>query len=95
MPDAPELVKLWVRIDGRGVVNIPTVGTCDGSPGEALCPFDVPRGALLTLNAQPKNNWQFDRWQDACDGAPTPTCVLAPEEDTQARVRFELNDDLL
>jgi hypothetical protein len=93
-PDAPT-IKLWVRVDGRGLVSIVGVGDCDGGSGQIECPFDVRQDAPLTLHATPKNNWRFDRWSDACDGQLTATCVIAPNTNTDVRARFELLDDAL
>ena len=92
-PDAPSTVTLTVRIDGRGVVSIPTVGECDAGSGQAVCPFEVPKNVPLTLNAMPKNNWQFDGWSDACNGSLTSTCVLTPTTDLAAEARFDMADD--
>jgi hypothetical protein len=92
-PDAAPTVKLLVRIDGRGNVMIPTIGVCDGGSGQVTCPFDVVSGVPLTLLATPRNNWRFERWDDACAGSPTPSCELTPTANISARVRFEQDDD--
>lgn len=98
-PDAPPVatntVTLTVRIDGRGNIVIPTIGTCDGGSGQTVCPFVVPKNVPLTLQAVPKNNWRFDRWDDACVGSPTDSCALVPTGNLSARARFELEDDAL
>jgi hypothetical protein len=95
-PDAtppPATVRIWVRIEGRGVVMIPAVGNCDGGSGQMECQFDVPQGAPTTLHASPKQNWRFERWDDACKDAPTATCVISPTTDSDVRARFEMLDD--
>jgi hypothetical protein len=95
-PDAPDAwltVRVWVRIEGRGVVSIPTVGTCDGSNGQTECMFDVAHSVPLALHATPKNNWRFDAWSDACASAMTSTCALTPAADASVRARFEMDDD--
>ena len=84
---------LVVRVDGRGVVSIPAVGTCDAGSGQAECPFEVAKNVPVTLNAMPKNNWRFVDWDEACKDSPTATCVLTPTTATSARVRFEMLDD--
>lgn len=92
-PDAPNTVTLTVRVDGRGVVSIPTVGECDAGSGQAVCPFEVAKNIPLTLNALPKNHWRFAAWTDACSDALSSTCVLTPTANVLARVRFEMEDD--
>jgi hypothetical protein len=74
-------------------VSLPTVGECDGGSGQTTCPFDVKKDVPLTLHATPKNNWQFDAWSEACAGATTSTCAIAPSVDTSVRVRFVPEDD--
>ena len=83
-PDPTTTVTLTVRIDGRGDVVIPTIGTCGGGNGQTICPFVVP-----------KNHWRFERWDDACSGSPSETCSLVPTGNVLARVRFEAEDDAL
>ena len=95
MPDAWPMVRLVVRIDGRGVVTIPTVGECDGGSGQTECPFDVKKDVPLTLHATPKNNWRFDAWSEACAAATTSSCAIAPSAMVSARVRFVMDDDAL
>ena len=93
MPDPPQTVRLWVRIEGRGLVSIPTIGTCDGGSGQTECMFDVPKNAPTTLHATPKNNWRFREWDDACAGTPTATCIITPMVDGDVRARFQMLDD--
>jgi Divergent InlB B-repeat domain len=93
-PDAPpNTVALTVRIDGRGDVTVPGVGTCSAGNGAATCPFVVTKGVPLTINATPKNGWRFDRWEDACMGTSGATCTLTPMTATSVRARFEEIDD--
>lgn len=94
-PDAalPAKIMLIVRIDGRGDVTIPTIGTCSAGNGVAECPFLVDRGVALSLGAMPKNRWRFDRWEDACAGTTTATCTLTPTQTTSVRARFAELDD--
>ena len=87
-------VRLFVRVEGRGVVTVPTIGQeCDGGSGGKDCMFEVPKGAATTLHAAPKNDWIFDEWRDACASSPTATCLLSPNEDTQVRALFVEIDD--
>jgi Divergent InlB B-repeat domain len=89
-PDAsPSTIMVVVHIDGRGDVHIPSVGTCSAGNGTAVCPFVVAKGVLLSIGAVPKNNWRFDRWDDACSGTLGATCELTPTATTSVRVRFE------
>ncbi len=95
MTDAWPTVRVWVRVEGRGVVMLPTVGACDGNNGQTECPFDVKKDVPLTLHATPKNNWRFDAWSDACAGATTSTCTITPSAAASVGVRFEMIDDAL
>jgi Divergent InlB B-repeat domain len=90
---SPATVNLVVRIDGRGDVNIPGVGTCSAGNGAASCPFVVAEGVMLSIGATPKSNWRFDRWEDACSGTTGATCTLTPTMTTSVRARFEEADD--
>lgn len=94
-PDAPPVttVRLWVRIEGRGVVTLPGIGNCDGGSGQTECQFDVPKNLPTTLHATPKHNWRFEAWGDACQSATTATCVITPTIDGDVRARFEMLDD--
>ncbi len=94
-PDAFPLVKLSLRIDGRGVVELPGIGECDGGNAGTDCVFDVPKALPVTLQAMPKNNWRFDQWFDACAGQLTTTCVLTPMAMAKARIRFVADNDAL
>jgi hypothetical protein len=95
-PDAPvPLVKITVKIDGRGSVLVVGTGTCDGASGMAECDFDVPKNVPLTLEATPKSMWHFDKWTDACDHQPSMTCALTPDRATKAGVRFAQGGDVL
>jgi hypothetical protein len=93
MPDAaPSTVTLVVRIDGRGDVTIPSIGTCSAGNGQMQCPFVVAKGVPLTLQASPKNNWRFVRWEDACSGG-IAACTITPVMNVSVRARFEELDD--
>jgi hypothetical protein len=100
-PDSPPtdaavpLVKLTVKIDGRGDVLVVGFGTCDGGSGMTECTFDVPKNAPVTLEATPKNMWHFDKWSDDCDHQPTTTCLLTPAMPAKARARFAMGGDVL
>ncbi len=93
MPDAWPTVQLHVRIEGRGIVMLPPIGTCDGSSGQVDCLYAVPRGAAVTLHALPKNHWRFAEWSSqACQNQPA-TCVLVPDVPTFVHARFDVLDD--
>lgn len=87
------LVRIFVRIDGRGVVTIPNIGNCDAGSGHMDCMFEVANGTQTTLHATPKHGWRFDAWDGACEDALTAACLLAPTTDVTARARFVRSDD--
>lgn len=93
-PDAaPLTVLLVVRIDGRGDVTVPGASTCSAGNGNMTCQYVVPKGVALALGAMPKNDWRFDRWEDACTGTGGATCTITPSSTTSVRARFEQDDD--
>ncbi|MBA3396261.1 MAG: hypothetical protein H0T89_26765 [Deltaproteobacteria bacterium] len=93
MPDAWPTVQLHVRIEGRGVVMLPTIGNCDGSSGQADCLYTVPQGTAVTLHAVPKNHWRFEEWTSQVCGNQPATCALVPDVPTFVQARFEEIDD--
>jgi hypothetical protein len=95
-PDAAiPLVKLTVKIDGRGDVVVVGIGTCDGGNGMTECTFDVPKNLPVTLEATPKNMWRFEKWSEDCDHQPTTTCLLTPAMPAKARARFMMSAAVL
>ena len=95
-PDARvDLVKLRVRVEGRGEVNVVGVGTCDGGNGNVECFYDVPKNVPVTMQATPKNNWAFEKWAEDCDHQLTNTCALSAMGPMQAKARFILADTVL
>jgi len=85
-------VRLRVRIEGRGDVAVDTIGSCDGGNGAAECWFDVPKNLPVTLIATAKNNWGFEKWEEACKEQPTTECVVTPNTEIHAKARFVLGD---
>lgn len=92
MPDAWPTIQLHVRIEGRGVVMLPAIGTCDASSGQTDCLYAVPQGTAVTLHAIPKNNWQFQEWSSQVCSSQPATCALVADVPTFVQARFELND---
>lgn len=65
------------------------VTTLDGAlscPG-ATCTLSVPRGTLLTLNAQPTTGFEFQGWSGGCTGNQTPF-VLTLQENMNCTASF-------
>lgn len=94
-PDAPPplTVQLQIHIDGRGSVSSLATGSCDAGSGSADCVETIAKNVPLTLHAQPKNGWRFDKWRSrTCGGAPA-LCTFVPDMPTYVEAVFKQDDD--
>jgi hypothetical protein len=78
--DFEPLVTLSIKKAGSGTVTSDPGGI---DCGEA-CAHDFAAGVEVTLTAVPDDVWEFDHWEEVCDGSTDPSCSVVVSENVVA-----------
>lgn len=88
--DAPTRGAIKVSVEGKGWVYVVGHGTCDSDPPQSGdCMFIVPLEIPVTIHAEAREDWRFDRWTtSACTDDDEETCTFLPQVAMQVSVKF-------
>jgi hypothetical protein len=97
-PDAPPpTATITTKLDGKGYLELASVGTCDSDPPQnGQCTFVVPLAQSITVRAFADPGWRFDRWTTSACPTWSSTCTFIALPGTQVGVKFRkgsTNDD--
>jgi hypothetical protein len=88
-PDPIVMVPMHLKIDGDGRVTVTGQLTCEKQGSQnGDCQYQVTLGLPITLDAQPYNGHQFERWTGAPCSAQGTTCTFIPTGATDLHARF-------
>ncbi len=73
-PPPPPTTTLRVKVKDHGRVTPGGLVPCTDEQDE--CIYTVEVGEPITLTAMPQGNRVFEKWEEACEGQPTPICVI-------------------
>ena len=83
-------VTLTLQVDGNGSASTNYSQTCDSFAMPKTCPFQVVKGAQLTVTATPHVTKQFDKWAGGpCDQVMVPTCNTTPNAAIMIQAKFK------
>jgi hypothetical protein len=91
-PDGPPpspTATITTKLDGKGFLELASVGTCDSDPPQnGQCTFVVALGQSITVRAYADPGWRFDRWTTSACPTWSSTCTFVALPGTQVGVKF-------